>query len=354
VKAGGGETVSFSVSAPADCQWAVSTDASWIAVRTSSGVGSNGGSFDVKANDGSARSGSVKVGELSIPVTQDAAAPKPQPQPCPVSVGAGSVQVKAAGETTVIFSVSASQECQWSASTKTSWITIEKGSGSGGANGSFVVKQNDGPMRSGQVDVGRFAISVSQDAAAPKPEPQPCPASVTPPRVDVKAAGDTTVTFSVSASQECQWSASTKTSWIIIEKGSGGGAGSFVVKQNDGPMRSGQVDVGRFAISVSQDAAAAKPDPPTPDKRCPLSLSPGSITVPIEGGRFVFKVIVDTGCPWSVASLPPWISLTSKAGTGTAEVIVTVAGNSGPTRTDIVVVNGVSITVSQKGTGLTR
>lgn len=152
--------------------------------------------------------------------------------------------------------------------------------------------------------------------------------------------------FSVSASADCKWSVSTGTSWIAIETGSGAGSarGAFVVKTNDGPARSGAVNVGKLFIAVSQDAAL--------DTKCALTLSPTSASFPADGGSFVFKVSVATGCPWAVERSPAWVALRLKSGTGPADFGFAVEKNIGPMRSDAIVINGQAFIVTQ--IGLTR
>jgi hypothetical protein len=161
----------------------------------------------------------------------------------------------------------------------------------------------------------------------------------------VKAAGETVI-FSVSASADCKWSVSTGTPWIAIETGSGAGStrGAFVVKTNDGPARSGGVNVNKLTISVSQDAVV--------DTKCAVTLSPTSASFPADGGSFVFKVSVATGCPWAVERAPAWVALRLKSGTGPADFGFAVEKNVGLARSDAIVINGQAFTISQAG--LTR
>jgi hypothetical protein len=162
--------------------------------------------------------------------------------------------------------------------------------------------------------------------------------------VNVKATG-ATVTFSVTASADCKWSVSTGTSWITLETRSGSGTtnGTFVVTVNSGASRSGSVNVGGLSIAVTQDAAA--PPPPT----CVLSLSPTSLSIPIEGGSSSFKVSVEAGCAWSVDRAPSWVALRLKSGTGASDVGFAVAQNPGAPRSDVITVSGQTIKISQAG-----
>src|SRR6185503_9269794 len=330
-----GEAVSFQVVAPADCRWSVSTGMSWIALEMRSGIGSGRGAFVVAPNDGFARSGSISIGARTISVSQDPA-PAPVASPCPASVEPASVHVKASGEA-VTFGVSASADCRWSVSTGTSWIRITAPSGTGSATGTFLVSANDGPSRSGSVDVGGRTISVSQDAPPP-----PCPASVDPGSVRVKASGET-VAFTVSASADCTWSVSTGMSWIALatRSGIGSGRGAFAVAANDGFARSGTVSIGGQTISVSQD-----PVPPPP---CPAAVDPRAVRLTAAAQEVVFSVTASADCKWSVTGTDvPWIGIPTGSVAGSGSSRFGVKANDGSTvRSGSVKIGGLVIAVTQ-------
>lgn len=74
----GGGTASVSVTAGAGCAWTASSNASWIGISSgASGNGSGYASFNVAANTGSARSGSVTVAGQSVSISQAAVAASP-------------------------------------------------------------------------------------------------------------------------------------------------------------------------------------------------------------------------------------------------------------------------------------
>jgi hypothetical protein len=80
-----------------------------------------------------------------------------------------------------------------------------------------------------------------------------------------------------------------------------------------------------------------------------VSLSPGAQKVPVEGGVFAIKVAINSGCKWSVEKAPSWIAFRSRSGAGSAEVVYAVEKNGLAMRTDVVVINGQTVTVSQEG-----
>jgi len=74
--------------------------------------------------------------------------------------------------------------------------------------------------------------------------------------------------------------------------------------------------------------------------------TPSSIAA--AGGKLSFQVVPpDQTCTWSVTYLPAWVSPNPLNGTGGATVVLTVDPNSGPARTALGSVNGVSFTIQQ-------
>jgi hypothetical protein len=66
------------------------------------------------------------------------------------------------------------------------------------------------------------------------------------------------------------------------------------------------------------------------------------------GGEFGTQVSAQTGCAWSVASLPSWISaIGSSTGTGPGQVSLTVAPNSGALRSVTFTIANVPVTITQ-------
>jgi hypothetical protein len=240
---GGGDK--FSVTAPADCKWSASADAPWIGIASGTGVGSGGGAYSVQPNDGPERSGRIRIGERAIEIKQ---APR---RPCPESVTPTTASFSASGADDK-FSVTAAADCKWSASADVAWITITAGSGTGSGGGAYSVRPNDGPERTGRIRIGERAIEIRQ--AAPL---RSCPESVTPATASFTANGGGGK-FSVTAAANCQWSASTRETWITITDGAGTGSGgrAYSVAPNDGPERSGRIRIGDQAIGITQAARA--------------------------------------------------------------------------------------------------
>jgi hypothetical protein len=83
---------------------------------------------------------------------------------------------------------------------------------------------------------------------------------------------------------------------------------------------------------------------------CTYSLSPANTANYGSGpGSGVFVVSTTPGCPWSVTTDSPWLTLLTFAGAGTGSVQYQVAPNSGLARSGTITVGGQTFTVIQAG-----
>jgi len=200
----------------------------------------------------------------------------------------------------------------------------------------YDIQSNGGSERTGILQIAGQVLRVTQAAG--------CSYTVDPRSQGVASKGGE-FTIAVVTGADCKWSASSTVSWISIRSGSGPGNGrvSYGVTANDGAKRDGQIRIGQSSVSISQDAVE-----PSAADACSLSLSPGAQTIPIEGGVFAIKVAINSGCRWSVEKAPSWITFRSRSGTGPAEVVYAVE-KFDVARTDVIVINGQKVTLSQEG-----
>jgi hypothetical protein len=127
------------------------------------------------------------------------------------------------------------------------------------------------------------------------------------------------------------------------QTGVGPGAVRVLVAKNTGPARVGQLIAAGRTVVFSQDGAASAP--------CGLSVSPRSVSVPLDGGETQFRVSVDSGvgCVWSAAS--PFASYLTVHNPGpnvdAGIVRVIAASNPGTSRSANLVIAGRQVTVQQ-------
>lgn len=94
--------------------------------------------------------------------------------------------------------------------------------------------------------------------------------------------------------------------------------------------------VASLSYRITQAAAA-----------CVYTLNPIALDARNEGGRLQIHVGTTAGCPWSVSTTTPWITVVTNSGTGTGEAYIDVAANPGDARQGVVVVAGQAVTVTQ-------
>jgi sugar lactone lactonase YvrE len=81
---------------------------------------------------------------------------------------------------------------------------------------------------------------------------------------------------------------------------------------------------------------------------CVATITPFALFPPTSGGSFSVGVQTGATCPWTVQSLPSWITVSGSAsGTGSGNATVVVAANAGAARTGTFSISGVSVQVSQ-------
>jgi hypothetical protein len=163
-----GGPLSVTVTASATtCGWTASSNAAWATVAPASGAGTGTVTVTVAANTGVVRTASVTVGGQTYTVTQAAA-----PPPCTYTLSSTSVSAPGqAGTSSVTITASAST-CAWTASTATSWITLNGVAGTGSGPLSFTLTSNaTGAARTGTLTAGGKVVTVTQAAALPPAQP---------------------------------------------------------------------------------------------------------------------------------------------------------------------------------------
>jgi glucose/arabinose dehydrogenase len=134
--------------------------------------------------------------------------------------------------------------------------------------------------------------------------------SIAPPGLSFAAPGGSG-TVNVTASAECDWTATAGSPWIAVtsgRSGSGNGVVQYSVAENPGPRaRQGGVVIAGRVHAVAQAA------PP----RCPLEIDPKKIVIGQEGGTGTLTVTTRGECSWHATASDPWIVITAGAsGTG--------------------------------------
>jgi hypothetical protein len=150
----------LNVTAPAGVNWAATTSTSWITINTPSGTGSGAVSFSVRDNPGERfRTGTITIARRDFTVRQEGVGQTgctyqftPTSQSFPSGGGAGSLNVVT------------SEECIWSASVLSPWITVTSDNGGVGSGTlTFTVGVNNtGATRKGTINISGTIFSVKQ------------------------------------------------------------------------------------------------------------------------------------------------------------------------------------------------
>jgi hypothetical protein len=257
----------------------------------------------------------------------------PSPDRCAMTASNSMSSVGASGGSGRV-AVAAARECTWSVASNVPWITFSTPTG-GQGNGTvdYVVAANPATEgRRGGLVVGGQTLEVVQAALT-------CQFSLQPSNHEVGAEGGSG-SFSVSAPESCNWTASASHDWITVStSGTQGGNGTvnFTVASNSGRAREGAITVGGQAFAILQAAPA-----------CRAQLSEAGETMVGAGGTGSVNIAIPAGCSWTATSAAPWVSITAGAsGTGNGTVNFSVQANTGPARNAILTIAGQRFTVTQ-------
>ena len=250
VSSSGGSGFNFSVTvSDPGCTWTATTADSWLGLVSAGPTTGNGTViYNVSANPGAFRSGTISVGGQNFAVTQLSG--------CRYSLTPTSqAGVSPSGGTDFSFQVTASSSsCSWRASSNDPWITgVTTPGGTGDGAVKYNVSANTGPARTGSITAAGLTFTVDQLSG--------CSYAVTPgsPNPADFGTGAGSGTFTVTASSDqCSWTAvSSDSSWLTTtSSGAGSGAGSYAVSTNTGPARTGTISVGGQSFPVNQSSSA--------------------------------------------------------------------------------------------------
>jgi hypothetical protein len=166
-----------------------------------------------------------------------------------------------------------------------------------------------------------------------------CTVSVAGPEASIGASGGAGV-VTVTTQPECVWTATAEASWLT-ELTPAGGQGSGQVQfqagaNPNGTPRNGAININGQRAVIQQAASA-----------CELDLRISVSQFSASGGAGVVTVAGPGGCPWTASSNVSWIVVSTPAGSGSADVNFTVAGNSGTARTGTITIGGHPVTIQQ-------
>jgi hypothetical protein len=322
--AGGSGTVS--VSTVDGCAWSASSQSAWISIVSGAG-GSGAGqvSFDVLANSGPARNGTLTIAGQAFTVRQSSGCAltiQPQSQSFGPEEASGTIDV--GGGT----------GCAWTADSSQGWVRVTSGaSGSGSGTVRFTVERNDGAARSASILVAGHVFAVQQGAAA-------CSYSLDSSGSTFGPEGGTS-SIRLTTGPACQWTAMPSEPWVeLTSPASGTGAATvgFKVGANKEAARSATLTIAGVVHTISQAGAA-----------CSYSIDPTGQSFVSAGGTGAVTVNTAPACEWTAQEpSEDWVALTSPdRGAGPGSVSFSVQQNMGPDRTATITVAGQLFGVQQ-------
>jgi hypothetical protein len=252
---------------------------------------------------------------------------------CAVAFDPSASTLSAAGGAGSV-AVTTERECQWTATSDSSWLSITSGSsGQGPGTVQFMTAANADPVaRTGALVVNDARVQVTQAAGECAFQLAQSSASFPQP------GGNGSVDMHASSAL-CQWTAASNVNWITVTSpasGKGSASVAFSVAPTTGPPRTATITIAGLPFSVTQSAG------------CTYDVAPPSVTVDPSGGTRTLTVTTTGGCPWTAAAHDSWITVTAGAtGTGPGSVAFAIASTTGPSRSGTLTVAGQSITVVQ-------
>jgi sugar lactone lactonase YvrE len=133
------------------------------------------------------------------------------------------------------------------------------------------------------------------------------------------------------------------------------GNGTLGYTGDYGPATSAELDQ-PFDVVVNSNGSVLIADSsgrirvltPTSGSSCTYSGVPSTLPVPAAGGSQTIAVTTNAFCPWTISGLPSWITLTGPAGTtGSGNASLSIAANSGSSRSANITIAGVTVGVTQ-------
>lgn len=328
---GGGSGTPVTISTTAGCAWTAVSNVSWITITSgTSGSGPGTTGFNIDANSGSSRTGTLTIAGQTFTVTQAAASS------CSFTINPTSHSIAASGGPGTPVAVSTAAGCSWTARSDDAWISITSGNiGSGSGTVSYSVAANSGRERMGRLTIAGHHFNVTQASG--------CVFVITPTSQSVAAQGGSGQ-VAVSTAPGCDWTATSNAAWITANTSGGSGPNNgfvnITVAPNTGPNRMGTVTIADQTFTVLQNAA-----PP-----CTFAISPASAAFGPGSGNDSVAVSTAAGCAWTATSHVAWITIDSgSSGTGNGTVKYDVATNILVSRNGTMTIAGRTFTVTQAG-----
>jgi MYXO-CTERM domain-containing protein len=310
--AGESSTVGVTFSSQA-CTWTTTADA-FITVTNSTGTGDATLMFDVAANAGAARTGTITVSGETFTIMQG--------NGCAVVLAPDSADEGSASGTTQL-ELQTAADCMWTATSEDDWITGFSASGTGVETLDVDFSENEGPARTGTIEI---EVSSGATASFELTQGDGCAITLPVDSADAPAEGGTS-SFAVTVGDGCDYSFESDSSWIEVSATDTGV--ELEIDANDGAER-----VALITITSTSNGATAT-FTVTQTGRCALMLTPGDERVGPESTEISFEVTIAEGCTFAATTESDFISNVTIDGT---TIEAEIAENDGAERMGTIVV----------------
>jgi hypothetical protein len=175
----------------------------------------------------------------------------------------------------------------------------------------------------------------------------PCSYSLSP-TGQAFASGGGLGSFTITTTPACGWSLGFSATWITAVspaaspgggsiRGAGTRAITFAVASNSGAARAGSISVGGQSFNIDQAALS-----------CSYSIGPSFSSLLDTGGSVSVSVSATEGCRWTAVSNVSWVTVHSGgSGSGGGVVVLTVAANTGSSRSGTATIAGQTFSITQ-------
>jgi len=337
------------VSTDSNCSWTAKSNADWITIISGEdGTGNGTVGFSITENlNPDSRNATLNIGGQTLSITQFPAGQKmplyPVELACRTSMvtnsqflysafnGTGSIQV----ETTF------PNDCLWSATSFSNWITITSGdSYIGGSTVNYVVEANTTTKaRVGSLSVGERTFIILQSGLGNN-----CIYNITPSSYEHSSSLEAG-RIQITTPPNCVWSASTLADWINITStsfGIGDSALSYYVVENISTQpRSSGIIVMDKTFSVTQAGI-----------NCTYAISPSNNNYSSDSNSGSITITAsDNRCQWNASSNTSWVTISSSNnGTGDGSISYSITANTDTQqRIGTLMIAGQIFTLTQAG-----
>lgn len=277
----------------AACPWDVTTGDAWLEAGATSGNGSATIAYDVLANVGPERTGTLTIAGETHTVTQASG--------CTIDITPASVSVDET-EGTTSFDVATGPGCVYDVSTTTTWLEGVSLSATGPGTYTVGYDANTGIERVGALTL---ATDTGDTETFTLTQADGCVVTLGTTEADVVSVGGTS-DFVVTMGEGCGYTVASDATWLSATTISTGV--EYVVPPWDGPARTATITV------TSTTSPSSATFVVTQASGCVIMLSPGSASIDGAGETLSFEVLTAPGCTFTASSPDDFIANVTVAG----------------------------------------